>query len=154
MGDRVKIMIRLGFTGTREKPTQEQRIWLTDQVLSYGIGEVDEFHHGCCQGSDEYAHTVAKACEVKLIVLHPPLKHEFEMKYTEWEYANCVWYPRKDYLARDRDIVDCSTRMYGLAKANTALASPHSGTWYTARQSIKRGRIIDMCYPSGKVVKY
>jgi hypothetical protein len=147
-------MIRIGFTGTREIPSSEQGFWFTDAILQYGIGQIDEFHHGCCIGSDEFAHQVAKACEVKLIVLHPPLKHEFEMKYTEWDYANCVWYPRKDYLARDRDIVDCSTRMYGLAKADTKLDTMRSGTWYTARQSIKRGRVIDLCYPDGKVVQY
>lgn len=147
-------MIRIGFTGTREEPSGKQKAWLLETVLSFGMGEVDEFHHGCCVGSDAFAHKVAKGAEVKQIVLHPPLKHDFEMKYENWDYANCVWYPRKDYLARDRDVVDCATVMFGLIKAGTELATPKSGTWYTVRHSIKMGRVIDVCYPSGKVLKY
>lgn len=149
----------LGATGTREEPSKQQRDWSLDEVLQYGIGGVAQFHHGCCLGSDEWMHRVAKSAEAMSIVLHPPILKTFEMEYTEWDYNNCVWYPRKPYLDRDRDIIKPHAgvkidRLLAIAKEGTDITTVRSGTWYTVRTAVKNGVPVDVCYPSGKVVKY
>src|SRR5215213_159560 len=110
---------------------------------------IDQFHHGCCQGSDEFAHRAAKGAEAKLLVLHPPLKRDWEMEYTQWDYDNCVWFPRRDYLPRDRDIVECSKRLLALPKGPEEFRG--SGTWYTIRYAVKAQIPVYICHPDGKV---
>lgn len=147
----------LGFTGTREEPTEAQKTMLREFILHDATEEITQFHHGCCKGSDATAHLVFKEWfgdQSDKITLHPPDKTIYEMEYTDWEYANCIWWRRKDYLARDRDIVECVDRVFAFAKEFTDIKTVRSGTWYTVRYAITQNKPVDVCYPSGKVVKY
>jgi hypothetical protein len=145
--------MRLGFTGTREDPTKEQKKWFLSYVLGSGDDEtIDEFHHGCCEGSDEFSHRVARQCSdltVGQIVLHPPSNSKHEMKYEDWDYANCVWYPKKPYFDRNYDIVDCSTQMVALPKGPEVQRG--SGTWHTIRAAIRAKKPVIICWPNGEV---
>jgi hypothetical protein len=140
----------LGFTGSRHEPTGAQRVWLVDYIL--GNGKISEFHHGCCVGSDEFSHRAAKNSTdltVAEIVLHPPFDTTYEMEYTDWDYANCVWYPRKEFLRRNRDIVNASDRMVALPNGPEKMNG--SGTWYTVRFAVEQGKQVTICDPTGKL---
>lgn len=142
--------MNLGFTGSRHEPTSKQRIWLVDYILNNG--KISEFHHGCCVGSDEFSHRAAKNSTdltVGEIVLHPPDKSEYEMEYTEWDYSNCLWFPKKDYLARNRDIVREADRLVALPNGPEKMRG--SGTWYTIRWAIQHGKPVTICHPTGKI---
>lgn len=140
--------MRLGFTGTREEPTREQRLWLVDYLLE---NAPEEFHHGCCVGADEFAHRAAKQCDIKSriqIVLHPPEDTKAEMRYDPWEYTDCVWYPRKPYMVRNHDIVDAVDTMVALPNGS---AKVRSGTWSTVRYAMKVGKPVTICMPDGTI---
>jgi hypothetical protein len=143
--------VNLGFTGSRHEPTRQQKNWLLEYLLD---NPQDEFHHGCCVGSDEFSHKAAKSCldmGLKQIVLHPPVDTSREMKYTDWDYANCVWYPRKEFLARDRDVVKATTRLIALPNGPERMRG--SGTWYTVRYALEHNRPVLICNPLGHVTE-
>lgn len=130
--------IPIGFTGTRKGLTPHQQEWLHGAVAFGG-----DFHHGACRGADEMLHHYAKEFGCAIIV-HPPSNPRLRMAYDPY----ATWLPAKDYLARDRDIVDDSKML---------LACPdgperqQSGTWYTVRYAIKSGIPVAICYPNGNV---
>jgi hypothetical protein len=141
--------MKLGFTGSRNEPSKAQRLWLVDYLLEH---EVSELHHGCCRGSDAFAHRAAKQCDLKgtiRIVLHPPNKNGWEMTYEQWEYDNCVWWPKADYLDRDRDIVACSDGLIAFPNGPEKLRG--SGTWYTVRYAVSKNRPVIICWPDGQI---
>ena len=141
--------MNLGFTGSRHEPTRPQRMWLLDYVLE---NSPKEFHHGCCIGSDEFSHRVAKNCfdmGLEQIILHPPIDTSREMGYTDWDYANCVWYPRKEFLPRNRDIVNAVDRLIALPNGPEKMRG--SGTWYTIRYALKQRKPVIICDPLGQV---
>lgn len=145
----------LGFTGTRNKTTREQNTWLLSYLLGSGDDErIDEFHHGCCRGADAQAHRTARQCTdltVDQIVLHPPSNSKDEMEYEAWDYANCVWYPRKRYLERNMDIVVVCDGL--LVLPDSKVEKARSGTWTTYRYALQKKKPIIICYPDGEVVK-
>lgn len=150
----------IGFTGSREEPQPCQKKWLVNFILQDVLqNRITEAHHGCCEGSDEFFHKACKGAmrakeygsEVGLeqLVLHPPSDRKLEMGIDEWTMTNCVWYPRKPYLARNRDIVRNSSRL--LALPNTMGPTRGSGTWYTINHAETLKVPIWICYPDGKV---
>ena len=139
----------LGFTGTREEPTSEQKRHLLEYILE---NIPTEFHHGCCVGSDEFSHRVAKGCldlGLEQIVLHPPDKTRFEMAYTDWDYVNCVWWPRKPYLDRNYDIIREADKMIALPKGPEQKRG--SGTWSTIRHTLNAKKPLAIIWPDGKI---
>jgi hypothetical protein len=150
--------MRLGFTGTREDATEAQVKALASFVRGSSDDEyIEEAHHGCCKGSDKAFHNIMKMWFGDIpgkIQLHPPDNDRYEMQYTDWEYDNCIWSPKKPYLVRDDDIVDESTHLAAFAKAGTNIATIHSGTWYTVRKAIDHGLPVIIWYPDGKGVRY
>ena len=145
--------MNLGFTGSRHEPTKQQKDWLFQFISD---NNPEEFHHGCCAGSDSYAHWCARTCMeagygLNQIVLHPPGKPGWEMKYTAWEYANCLWFPKRDYLARNRDIVNNTDMLVALPNGPEKMRG--SGTWYTIRYANKQGKSVLICDPLGQIEK-
>jgi hypothetical protein len=139
----------LGFTGTREEPSKAQRLWLVDYLLEH---TPSEFHHGCCRGSDAFAHRAAKQCDIKgpiQIILHPPSNSKDEMKYEDWDYANCVWWPKKPYADRNYDIVGEAEGMIAFPKGPEQQRG--SGTWQTIRATLRAKKPIILVYPDGKI---
>lgn len=127
-----------GFTGTRIGLTATQQDWLID-AFPMGV----TIHHGGCVGADEMMHLYAINA-LSSVVVHPPTNPTLRMQYD----SRALWLPAKDYLDRDRDIVDC---------AEVLLAAPDgpergkSGTWYTVRYAVKTGKPVRICYPDGTV---
>ena len=144
----------LGFTGSREEPSSEQRKWVLETLITFVQHKaITGVHHGCCKGSDAFFHRAAKTVldlGLRQITLHPPLKREWEMEVTEWDLANCIWYPRKNYLARDRDIVANSGSL--LATPLSMKPTRGSGTWYTIHHAKDSGKNGWVCFTDGTVI--
>lgn len=144
----------IGFTGSREGMSPLQRKWVITSLIKEVVhNRVTRAHHGCCEGSDEEFHGIARGVMtqgLEGITLHPPIKNQHEMKYDEWTMMNCIWYPRKAYLARDRDIVTCTGSL--LATPNTDRPTRGSGTWYTIQYARDLGnKNVHVCFPNGEI---
>lgn len=126
---------RLGFTGTRKGLTVQQQDWLLGSL------PVAEIHHGACVGADELMHCYAMAGS-RPVVVHPPIKADLRMSYD----PGATWLPAKDYLERDRDIVDATEALFATPDGPERT---QSGTWYTVRYAVKMGKPVHICYPDG-----
>lgn len=132
---------RIGFTGTRNGMSDAQRAWLPS-VFPPGT----PLHHGGCVGADAETHAFAYelAPDTDAVTVHPPINPRLRMPYD----PRALWLPAKDYLDRDRDIVDASTLL---------LATPDgprrrgSGTWYTIDYAVSVKCPVLVCYPDGTV---
>ena len=132
--------MKVGFTGTQVgmKPLQLGKLYNT---MKYS-GMV-EFHHGDCIGADEEAHGLIERPVV--IVIHPPLKGD--------KRAYCMgadFFRRpKEYIARNRDIVDETEILLAAPKGMTE--EPRGGTWSTIRYARRLGRPVIIHWPDGTV---
>jgi len=129
----------IGFTGTREGMTEYQKAALR-KLLSLAVNDSIEpqtvvFHHGDCKGADAEAHEIALelGCEV---IIHPPVKRMMRA-YCQGARENL---PFKDYLERDRCIVDSTIGMIAAPKSNKE--ERRSGTWYTVRYARKMNKTV------------
>ena len=102
--------MHIGITGTRNGLTEAQFDRL--EVVLKHDSSITHIHAGDCEGVDIQ---VIQVCEdlrpdVKRIV-HPPLNGTFRAfgKYDETR-------PAKDYLKRNKDIVDECSRLWGFPK--------------------------------------
>lgn len=151
----------LGFTGTRNDPSKQQKAWLLAHMLESVVDkkEITRVHHGCCVGSDEFFHRICKTLvdeqpetggfAAQNIVLHPPADRSREMEIDEWTIQNCLWYPRKPYLLRNLDIVHTSSRLVALP--DRLETTRGSGTWYTIHRAMESNRHVTICWPDGTV---
>lgn len=133
-------MTKLGFTGRRTQPTDEQLDWLYKQLCE---GDYAELHHGACLGADAAAHEAADDCGIPTIV-HPPTNARYRMPYD----PRALWLPARPYLDRNRDIVDATDILIALPDGPER---QQSGTWATIRYATKIGRVAEICYPNGDV---
>lgn len=114
--------MKVGFTGTQQG-VDANRLLRFKYFLSENAAT--EFHHGDCIGADEQAHTIARELGISIFI-HPPFnqtKRAFCQGGTEL--------PMKEYLARNRDIVDSTDMLIALPK--TTIEQIRSGTWATIR---------------------
>lgn len=133
-------LLRLGFTGTRNEPTDKQLDWLWHEMVAYR-----ELHHGACVGADFCAHQAAKDNGVPIIV-HPPSNTRLRMNYDDV----ATWLPAKPYLTRNRNIVDSTDELIAIPDGPER---QQSGTWSTVRYAVNLGRLVTICYPDGRVEK-
>lgn len=110
-----------GFTGTRNEPTRGQIARFLDALQKHAVTEL---HHGDCQGADEAAHLVARSLGLKVVV-HPPIKHDIRAFCNGDEVLE-----EKDYLVRNRDIVDACDHLFAIPMGPEV---KRSGTWSTIR---------------------
>lgn len=130
----------LGFTGTREGMTQQQKLALGELLdTKYGMN-IGEFHHGDCEGADTQAHLIAKSRGWN-IVIHPPDKN-YARAYNVGYSSIRLPIP---FLARNHNIVD---------ECSVLIAAPHdteeqlrSGTWATIRYARKQGKTVVILNP-------
>lgn len=137
-----------GFTGTQKGMTPKQAMVLESLLKSEGVTEL---RHGDCIGADERADSIAHRLGLD-VEIHPPTKAE---KRAFCENAKKI-HPQKDYLTRNKDIVDASVILF----ATPGEPSPvlRSGTWSTVRYAAKKvakgGNRIFVIQPDGEVVRY
>lgn len=134
--------MKIGVTATRHGMNAVQRRHV---IRDFTYHNISELHHGCCVGGDEEAHEIAKFLGGVRIVLHPPEDTKLQAVWMGDE----VWEP-KDYLARDRDIVDSVSRLVAAPFTNEEVMRG-SGTWYTIRYARKQGIPHTIYYPNGDI---
>lgn len=137
----MKDILHIGITGTRSGFNDSQlEVFFNFINKSFEPGAV--FHHGDCVGVDVEAALIAKEVGYK-IVGHPPIKKELR-GFFEDDETRAV----KNYLARDRDIVDESFMLvvvpYQMEHQSTG------GTWYTHDYAIKKKKPVHVIWPEKK----
>lgn len=132
--------MRIGFTGTREGMTTEQKETVKQLLIEH---QPDWIHHGDCVGADADFHQIGRELGIR-IKGHPPIKPDYRA-YCEFDEVNSP----KSYYARNRDIVTESGLLIATPKENSQQTK--GGTWYTVgyAQTVKKPRII--VWPGGEV---
>jgi len=131
--------MKIGFTGTKDGMTPEQKKTITDFIEN---NYISEFHHGDCIGSDEDFHNICSNNGIDNIIIHPPIfdKHRAFCK-------SKTILEEKPYLKRNKDIVNSSDIL--LATPNSTNEILRSGTWSTIRYGIKNNIKVIIVYPNG-----
>lgn len=139
----------IGFTGTRHGMTDDQK-----RTLTRFIGEdlwYIEFHHGCCEGSDEEAARIARALEY-VVAGHPPINDSYLMKDMT---LNDVLYKPKGYISRNHDIVDETNLLIATPNIMADLSglrnNNRSGTWSTINYAIENKCNYVIIFPDGSI---
>jgi hypothetical protein len=137
------IETHIGFTGTQQEPPRAQRE-LLGRVLRTLTDRCSPLvlHHGDCIGSDALAHRLALELGIE-VEIHPPINSS---KRAFCKGARVVYAP-KDYIPRNHDIVDLSTRLISLPKGK--VEELRSGTWATIRYARKQRKQTLYLYPDG-----
>jgi len=132
--------MKIGFTGTKKSMTPKQK-----KVFTFLIsGKSGEFHHGDCIGADAEAHDIIKKEDIS-IHIHPPEKND----HRAYKKGSAKMWEKRDYLARNKDIVEATEILIATPKGNEVL---RSGTWATIRYAKKNDKIIYIIMPDGNVI--
>ena len=134
--------MRVGFTGTREGMTDQQRATVL-RLLSKELLDAEWLHHGDCIGADHQAGQIAIFCGVKQHA-HPPTSDRLRA----WTLADRTDKPLP-YLERNRAIVDATDI---LIAAPRGPEEQRSGTWSTVRYARKVGKPVIIVWPDGSEV--
>ena len=140
--------MNIGFTGTQEGLTSAQSSALFTFLAGLYV-EGATLHHGKCVGADAQAHRLADILGFR-IVLHPPSSGKKEAKCPIDTECGDETRERKNYLARNEDIVKETDVLIACPKEEHG-ESIRSGTWYTVRAARKLGRTIWVIRPDGEI---
>lgn len=137
--------MKIGFTGTQKGMNDFQ-----SYVFAYIIDGLKpsmlnafEFHHGDCIGADAQAHRIVMSTHAE-IVIHPP-KNNSKRAYCK--SSNIL--PEKEYLERNRDIVDWSDIIIATPFEDKEIL--RSGTWSTVRYAKANNKFVYLILPNGKI---
>lgn len=145
--------MKYGFTGTKKGMTEKQKMAFLLFIDKHkwpqgGEGKeywLEEFHNGDCVGADAEAYNIVKTYfnMSDIGYIHPPKKTLFQA----WVAPFKVRYTPKDYIKRDRDIVDASDVL--IACPRVMWEELRSGTWTTIRYAKKKEKPVYMIWPNG-----
>lgn len=134
--------LRVGVSGTRFGMTESQRKLFIQLIDRFNI---EEFHHGDCIGVDAETHGVVSMLDGPRIVIHPPISDK--------QRAFCAspeTLPAKDYLARNKDIVN-ESQVIIIIPAEDTRQMRGSGTWSTYRYAIKECKSVFLIGHTGVI---
>jgi len=129
--------MKIGFTGTREGMTDEQKSKVSEILKDF---DIEEAHHGDCVGADSDFHEML---DENVIHIHPP-KNESKRAFCE----GGIVYSGRPYLVRNRDIVNSSDILIATPK-DMKEHFRSSGTWATIRFARHRKIPIYIVWPDG-----
>jgi hypothetical protein len=137
--------MKIGFTGTQIGMSAEQKkIFHNFCEIILNDSNFNEFHHGDCLGADEDAHNIVKNLSEKVLIhIHPP---KIKDKRSFCENSHKI-YEEKDYLVRNRDIVNSSDIL--IATPKEVGEQLRSGTWATIRYAKKQNISVVIIFPDG-----
>ena len=121
--------MRIGFTGSRNGITNEQRESII-QFLDKNKDTEFEAHHGDCIGADTDFHNICSKYEKCKIYIHLPNINTMR-SYCK---SDNIFQP-KPYITRNHDIVDSCDVL--LACPSEKTEQLRSGTWATIRYARK-----------------
>lgn len=131
-----------GYTGTQQGMNKRQKRIFAEKIVQMAP---TEFHHGDCIGGDEEAHYIVQEALPKCrIIIHPPI---YESKRAFCKGAHQIL-PAKDYLDRNHDIVNASTKMFVTPYEDEEQL--RSGTWATYRFARKTSKPFELILPRRK----
>jgi hypothetical protein len=147
----VNFEVKVGFTGTQEGMTDEQKVFFKSLMREY---QPTEFHHGDCIGSDTEAHDIVwdlitlEGMNCKIVV-HPP-EDESKRAFAGDQEIAVVVLPPKPYINRNHDIVNATDILVATPRQFTEVV--RSGTWATIRYARKsRGGKVMIVRPDGVI---
>lgn len=136
-------MMHVGFTGTREGMTVQQRLAVAELAARFSHLVGLTVHHGDCIGADAEFHSIMRGIGA-FIVGHLPVDVQHR--------AFCDFHdvrPPLTYLMRNRQIVAAATVM--IATPREATVQPRGGTWYTIGYTRKCGKPLAVVIPDGAI---
>lgn len=136
--------IHIGITGTKEGMTYEQ--YEVYKKYSNMIGKYT-LHHGDCIGVDCEIQYYTSSNTGNHIVVHPPENKKYQCYRRTTD--NMTILKSKDYLERNKDIVNDSDVMFACPKENEEQL--RSGTWATIRYSRKMKKPLYIIFPDGAI---
>lgn len=142
--------MKIGFTGTRQGMTQEQKKSLLEliQRKTINLSQPCKFHHGDCIGADAEAAEIAQGMGNLWIVCHPPIKTEHRAFYEFFEEMR----KPKSHFARNRDIVNETNLLIACPKyLEPITAKTMGGTAYTVNYAKKTGKPVYVIFPNGSI---
>lgn len=137
--------MKLGFTGTRAGMKPKQAATFSSWINKHKAA-IAEFHHGDCVGSDvEAAERVA--LQTKAAIHTRPGK--VDAMRAHFDHPRATIYPAKDFMARNRDIVDATDVL--LATPAELAETLRGGTWSTIRYARKSGKRVVIVNINGEI---
>lgn len=134
--------MRIGFTGTQEGMTEMQAQFVFGELMMLVVTEA---HHGWCIGADAQFHEMLPWTHAT-IHGHPPLNTS---KMADLAFPPDVAHEAKEYLVRNRDIVDATEWLIAAPRGDEEL---RSGTWSTVRYARKLGRPVSIIMPDPRTI--
>ena len=131
--------LTVGITGTREGTTRRQLEILKMNLEILWEQGYKRLAHGDCVGVDCSAHNIASKLGY-FIQVHPPVNSS--------NRAFCsgdLILEEKDYLTRNKDIVDCCDLLLVVPKEDQEVL--RSGTWSTKRYATRKSKVINIIKP-------
>lgn len=126
-------MIYIGFTGTRDGITNDQRAKIHTILNDYNnIVAL----HGDCIGADTDFHNICKMHDDIIINIYPPT----DSKLRAFNIGDNIM-AEQPYLIRNKDIVDNSDILIACPKDKNK-PQQRSGTWSTIRYAQKNKLIV------------
>ena len=140
--------MKIGFTGTRQGCTKEQRLTLKTILLQHA--DSTEFHHGAAIGADgEFAITVRRLLPRADIKAHPSNITD-QVGYAALECSDEVFQPLPPLKRNERIVEACDLLIACPAGMAEEL---RSGTWATIRRARRAGKPIVFCWPDGTTTR-
>ena len=131
---------KIGITGTREGMNAYQQAAVRSFLLEmYAYGK--EFHHGDCIGVDAEAAAIAADIGYKIVSYPGPDEGGLRAYFKSDEIRE-----PKSHFARNRDIVDFTDILMVVPLQDSHQTK--GGTWYTHDYAMKKGKKVQMFYPS------
>lgn len=138
--------MKLGMTGSREGITNKGFVAFY-KYLKNNIRNIEEVHHGDCEGADEEFHDIISAIKKKnkiKRVIHPP-SYDTLRAYCEGDELR----PKKPYIERNHNIVDETDALIAFPPTQKEIMK--SGSWTTIRYARKQKKSIYIIFPDGEV---
>ncbi len=135
--------MKIGFTGTRNEITIQQRLWLVSFIIE---GQPEEVAHGDCIGADAEFHSIVAERAPKCRIEIWPSPYEKMRAFCDGDIVHAPMPAKK----RDQLIVDFADTFVGCPPTNKEIT--RSGSWATLRMALKRYRKNEL--PGGLYVVY
>lgn len=135
--------MKVGFTGTQQGMTAEQRLSFAKLLQSLNA---TEFHHGDCIGADAQAHQIAaEILHIPSVHIWPPLAN---VKRAFCKSPVVTLHAAAGYLERNWSIVKATDILIGCPKLQ-GKEEQRSGTWATIREARRRHKQVIIVWPDG-----
>ena len=140
--------MKIGITGTRNGFSDKQKETFLKYLEEHNLLKtVTEFHQGNCIGVDVEAARIFYEKTDAVIHAHLPEKKGL-LGTTKYNHVNCK---PKNYLARNRDIVNSSDIMFAIPREMKHQS--FGGTWYTHDYSLKQTKKTITIFPDGSLLE-